>query len=107
MAAALLASLGAVGRQKLKKVLLREANLVLVSGLFGTGHHYYWIGVPAFWHFLGTIASGLQVVPIVLLAVAAWQSAAVARAKPSKASKNNSPPSPLALYFFMPPYSGM
>lgn len=89
--AALLASLKVAGRQKVKRLLLWEAGLVLTSGFIATGHHYYWIGTPDFWKVIGSVASGLQVVPVVLLALTAWQTTAN---RPRNFTPN------LALYFF-------
>ncbi|WP_246187508.1 cbb3-type cytochrome c oxidase subunit I [Neomoorella glycerini] len=89
--AALLAALKVAGRQKVKRLLLWEAGLVLTSGFIATGHHYYWIGTPDFWKLIGGVASGLQVVPIVILALTAWQGMAN---RPRNFTPN------LALYFF-------
>src|SRR5512138_533787 len=40
--------------------------LVLLTGLIGNGHHYFWIGTPAFWQFWGSIFSALEPLPIIL-----------------------------------------
>ncbi|BCV21092.1 cbb3-type cytochrome c oxidase subunit I [Moorella sp. Hama-1] len=72
--AALLASLGVVSRSRARSLAFWEAGLVLLSGLFATGHHYYWIGTPPFWQLFGAMASGVQVIPVILLAKTAWQS---------------------------------
>ena len=29
----------------------------------GTGHHYYWIGTPGYWQWIGSIFSSLEVIP--------------------------------------------
>jgi len=39
--------------------------LVIMAGLLGNGHHYFWIGTPAFWQFWGSIFSALEPVPII------------------------------------------
>jgi nitric oxide reductase subunit B len=35
----------------------------LFSGVLGTGHHYYWIGTPGYWQWIGSIFSTLEVAP--------------------------------------------
>src|SRR5574337_582745 len=39
--------------------------LVLLSGLIGNGHHYFWIGTPAFWQFWGSLFSALEPLPLI------------------------------------------
>ena len=56
-----------VDREVIEKWLYVIAALILVSGLIGTGHHYYWIGAPAYWQWLGSIFSTLEVVPLFAL----------------------------------------
>jgi nitric oxide reductase subunit B len=29
-------------------------TLTLVTGIIGTGHHYYWIGAPEYWQWWGS-----------------------------------------------------
>ncbi|MBN8908117.1 MAG: DUF4130 domain-containing protein, partial [Rhodospirillales bacterium] len=33
------------------------------SGILGTGHHYYWIGAPGYWQWIGSLFSTLEVAP--------------------------------------------
>ncbi len=56
-----------VDRNVLYKWLYIEVGLTLVTGIVGTGHHYYWIGTPDYWLPLGAIFSGLEPVPIALM----------------------------------------
>jgi nitric oxide reductase subunit B len=37
--------------------------LSLFTGLLGTGHHYYWIGTPGYWQWVGSIFSTLEILP--------------------------------------------
>ena len=53
-----------VDREVIDKWLYVIAGLILVSGLLGTGHHYYWIGTPAYWQWVGSIFSTLEVAPL-------------------------------------------
>lgn len=57
------------GRRQVERALWFELFLVTISGIPATAHHYYWIGLPEFWLWLGGIFSGLQLVPILLLTV--------------------------------------
>jgi nitric oxide reductase subunit B len=58
---------GLAGRAAVEKWLYLEATLAVVGGLYGTGHHYYWIGFPAIWLVLGTLVSIVEVIPVGLL----------------------------------------
>ena len=58
---------GLAGKQEIERWLYLEVALAVLGGCFGTGHHYYWIGFPAYWLILGTIFSLLQVVPVFML----------------------------------------
>ncbi|OGP84599.1 MAG: nitric-oxide reductase [Deltaproteobacteria bacterium RBG_16_54_11] len=62
-----LLKLTGVDRRVIEKWLYIEAGLVLFTGIAGTGHHYYWIGTPKYWLWVGGIFSALEPVPIVLM----------------------------------------
>jgi len=40
--------------------------LVMLSGLIGNGHHYFWVGTPEFWQFWGSFFSALEPLPIII-----------------------------------------
>lgn len=40
-------------------------SLVILSGLIGNSHHYFWIGTPAFWQFWGSLFSALEPLPLI------------------------------------------
>ncbi len=42
-------------REVLEKWMYIEVGLVLFTGILGTGHHYYWIGTPKYWLWVGGI----------------------------------------------------
>jgi nitric oxide reductase subunit B len=44
--------------------------MTFVSGILGTGHHYYWIGAPEYWLMVGGIFSALE--PIAFLGMALY-----------------------------------
>ncbi len=59
---------GLAEKKDMEKWLYLEAGLAVSGGLFGTGHHYYWIGYPSVWLIIGTVFSVIQVIPVFLLA---------------------------------------
>ncbi len=59
----LMLKLTGVDREVVEKWLYIIAATALFSGILGTGHHYYWIGTPGYWQWIGSIFSALEVVP--------------------------------------------
>lgn len=60
----LLLKLTGVDREVVEKWLYVIAGLALVSGILGTGHHFYYIGLPSYWLWIGSIFSTLEVAPL-------------------------------------------
>jgi nitric oxide reductase subunit B len=56
-----------VERAVIEKWLYVEVALVLITGIIGTGHHYYWIGTPGYWLWWGGIFSALEPLPILFM----------------------------------------
>ena len=52
-----------VDREVVEKWLYVIVALALFTGLLGTGHHYYWIGLPAYWQWIGSVFSALEILP--------------------------------------------
>jgi nitric oxide reductase subunit B len=61
-----------VPRETVEKWLYIELGLFLFTGIAGTGHHYYWLGAPKYWLWVGGVFSALEPVPILLMLVDAW-----------------------------------
>ena len=59
----LMLKLTGVDREVIEKWLYVIVALSLFSGILGTGHHYYWIGTPGYWQWIGSIFSSLEVIP--------------------------------------------
>jgi nitric oxide reductase subunit B len=59
----LMIKLTGVDREVIEKWLYVIVGLSLFSGLLGTGHHYLWIGTPAYWHWVGDVFSTLEILP--------------------------------------------
>ncbi|QTF92942.1 cbb3-type cytochrome c oxidase subunit I [Halomonas sp. BM-2019] len=68
----LLIKMTGVDREIIEKWLYVIVGLALFSGLLGTGHHYYWIGTPAYWQPIGSIFSTLEVIPFFAMVVFAF-----------------------------------
>jgi nitric oxide reductase subunit B len=71
IAAALLAfmliKLTGVKREVVEKWMYIEVALVMFTGILGTGHHYYWIGTPGYWLWVGGIFSSLEPLPLLIM----------------------------------------
>ena len=44
-----------------------KTGLVLFTGILGLGHHYYWIGTPKYWLWVGGFFSSLEPIPLLLM----------------------------------------
>ena len=64
----LLIKLTGVDREVIEKWLYVIVGLTFLSGLLGTGHHYYYIGVNKIWLIVGGVFSALE--PLAFLAMA-------------------------------------
>lgn len=67
MLAFLLIRLSGADREVMEKWLYVIVGLTFLSGILGTGHHYYWIGVPRYWLWIGGLFSALE--PLAFLAM--------------------------------------
>jgi len=65
----ILLKLTGVERQVVEKWLYVEIGLFLFTGIAGTGHHYYWIGAPKYWLWVGGVFSALEPLPILLMLI--------------------------------------
>ncbi len=61
-----------VDREVIEKWLYAIVGLALFSGLLGTGHHYYWIGAPGYWQWIGSIFSTFEVAPFFAMVIFAF-----------------------------------
>lgn len=64
----LLIKITGVDREVIEKWLYVIVGLTFISGILGTGHHYYYIGVGKVWLIIGGIFSALE--PLAFLAMA-------------------------------------
>ncbi len=84
----LLIKLTGVDREIIEKWLYVIVGFTFLSGILGTGHHYYFIGTPKYWLWIGGLFSALE--PVAFLGMAMY---AIAMAK--KGGRNH--PNKIAL----------
>jgi len=66
----LLIKLTGVDREVIEKWLYVVIGLTFLSGILGTGHHYYYVGLNKIWLIVGGIFSSLE--PLAFLAMTLW-----------------------------------
>ncbi len=71
----LLIQLTGVDREVVEKWLYLIIGLTFLSGILGTGHHYYYIGTPRYWLWIGGIFSALEPLAFLGMAMAALATA--------------------------------
>jgi nitric oxide reductase subunit B len=73
----LLIRLSGADREVMEKWLYVIVGLTFISGLLGTAHHYFWVGVPRYWLPIGGFFSALE--PLVFLGMAMYAYSAMRR----------------------------
>ena len=61
-----------VDREHIDKWLYLIIAMTLVSGIVGTGHHFFYIGTPDYWLWIGSIASAVEPLPFFLMVLYAF-----------------------------------
>ena len=64
-----------VDREHIDKWLYLIIAMTLVSGIVGTGHHFFYIGTPSYWLWIGSIASAVEPIPFFLMILFAFNMA--------------------------------
>ncbi|MEZ5330051.1 MAG: cbb3-type cytochrome c oxidase subunit I [Verrucomicrobiales bacterium] len=85
----LLIKLTGVDREVVEKWLYIIVGLTFLSGILGTGHHYYYIGAPRYWLMVGGVFSALE--PLAFLGMAIYALAMAkkgGRRHPNKSALN-------------------
>jgi nitric oxide reductase subunit B len=72
MLAFVLVKVTGVDREIIEKWLYLIIAMTLITGIIGTGHHYFWIGTPAYWQVWGSIFSALEPVPFFMMTMFAF-----------------------------------
>ena len=68
----LLMKVTGIDRTTVEKWIYVIVGLTFATGLIGTAHHYFWIGVPAYWLPLGGFFSALEPLPFFAMAIIAY-----------------------------------
>lgn len=72
MLAFVLIKVTGVDREVIEKWLYVIIAMALITGIIGTGHHYYWIGAPDYWQWWGSVFSALEPIPFFMMTVFAF-----------------------------------
>ncbi len=61
-----------VDREVIEKWLYLIIAMALITGVIGTGHHYFYIGTPGYWMWLGSIFGALEPIPFFMMTLFAF-----------------------------------
>ena len=61
-----------VDREVIDKWLYMIITFALVTGILGTGHHFYFIGLPGYWEWVGSIFSAMEPIPFFMMTLFAF-----------------------------------
>ena len=61
-----------VDREVIDKWLYVIIALALVTGILGTGHHFFFIGTPGYWQWIGSIFSAMEPIPFFAMTIFAF-----------------------------------
>ncbi len=93
--------LGLAHRNVALRVIYLDAILYFLGGLIGTGHHWYFVGHTQFNMALSAIFSALEVVPLTLLTLDAWDFVQTTRDREDEHGKPIAVPHKWTFYFLM------
>src|SRR5215471_5111402 len=93
--------LGAVAVTTAKRVIYLDAILYLMGGILGTAHHWYFTGQSSMTMAIGASFSALEVVPLVLLTLDAWDFIRVSEGDVDTAGKRTTISHRWTFYFLM------
>lgn len=99
MIAVLFYRLGMVTRITATRVIYLDAILFLAGGIVGTGHHWYWTGQSNISMALASMFSALEVVPLTLLTLDAWDFIKLSRGTCDVCGKEISVPHKWTFYY--------
>ena len=101
LVAVILSGLGVVSLSTATRVIYLDAILYFGGGLIGTGHHWYFNGQTELNMALSAIFSALEVIPLTLLTLDAWDFIRVTRTQRNLAGKPIPIPHQWTFYFIM------
>lgn len=101
LVAVILSGLGVVSRITATRVIYLDAILYFGGGLIGTGHHWYFNGHSELNMALSAIFSAMEVIPLTLLTLDAWDFIKVTRTQRDLSGAPISIPHKWTFYFIM------
>lgn len=101
MVATIFFKLGIISQKTAARVVYLDAILYLGSGIVGTGHHWYWTGQSNITMALAAMFSAMEVVPLTLLTLDAWDFIKLTRGKCDICNQRISVPHKWTFYFLM------
>jgi nitric oxide reductase subunit B len=101
MVAAIFFKLGMVSQATASRVVYLDAILYLGAGIIGTGHHWYWTGQSEITMALAAVFSAMEVVPLTLLTLDAWDFIKLTKGKCDICHKEVSVPHKWTFYFLI------
>ena len=81
MVAIIFFQFGFVTRINATRIIYLDAILYFAGGFIGTGHHWYWTGQTSFNMALSALFSALEVVPLTLITLDAWDFVRLTRSR--------------------------
>ncbi|MFZ7128091.1 MAG: nitric-oxide reductase large subunit [Desulfobacterales bacterium] len=93
--------LGVVRRINVVRIIYLDAILFLSGGIVGTAHHWYWTGQANFTMALAAMFSALEVVPLTLLTLDAWDFIKLTGTREGGGAARKVIPHKWAFYFLM------
>ena len=93
--------LGIVSSTTASRVVYLDALLYLGSGIIGTGHHWYFTGQGQITMALSAVFSAMEVVPLTLLTLDAWDFVALTRGRCEICGEDIAVPHRWTFYFLM------
>lgn len=61
-----------VDREVIEKWLYVIIAMALITGILGTGHHFYWLSTPEYWQWIGSVFSALEPMPFFAMVLYAF-----------------------------------
>ncbi len=101
MVAVIFFQLGVVSRKTAVRIIYLDAILFLGSGIIGTAHHWYWTGQSNITMALAALFSAMEVVPLTLLTLDAWDFVRLTGTKCEVCNEALVVPHKWAFYFLM------
>jgi nitric oxide reductase subunit B len=101
MVAIIFLQFGVVTRLTATRVIYLDAILYFAGGFIGTGHHWYWTGQTSFNMALSALFSALEVVPLTLITLDAWDFVRLSRPGSDTTRERVEVPHKWTFYFLM------